>query len=77
MQEIEQAADKWEKYQCNNPKKKAAFSKGGKARFTWYAKHWLRKLNRLILPSEEKIPLFNRIFERSHALKPTLKASIN
>lgn len=33
---------------------KAAFSKGGKARFTWYAKHCLRKLNRLILPPEKK-----------------------
>ena len=69
MQEIEQAANKWAQYQCNNPKKKADFSKGGKARFTWYAKHWLRKLNRLVLPPEEKIPLFNRIFERSHALQ--------
>ena len=59
LAQIEKAAIRWAKYQYNHPQKKAAFSKTGKDRFTWYALDWLKKLNRLEPLPEEKIPLFN------------------
>ena len=51
-------------YQYNHPQKRAKFSKCGKERFTWYAIDWLKKLKWLEPLPEEKIPLFNKIFER-------------
>jgi integrase/recombinase XerD len=69
IEQLESAADKWGRYQYNHPQKKAAFSKAGKERFIWYATNWLKKLNRLELSPEEKIPLFNKIFERHKALR--------
>ncbi len=66
---LEKAADKWAKYQYNHPQKRISFSKCGKKRFTWYAINWLKKLNRLECLPEEKIPLFNKIFERRKALQ--------
>jgi integrase/recombinase XerD len=68
LAEIEKAATRWAKYQYNHPQKKAPFSKTGKTRFTWYAVDWLKKLNRLEPLPEESIPLFNKLFERRHAL---------
>jgi len=69
LAEIEKSATGWAKYQYNHPQKKAAFSKAGKERFTWYALDWLKKLNRLEPLPEERIPLFNKIFERRKALR--------
>lgn len=67
--EIEKAANKWGHYQSNHPMKQAAFSKTGEERFIWYARDWLKKLNRLEVLPEEKTPLFNKIFERRKALR--------
>jgi integrase/recombinase XerD len=64
--EIELAANTWGNYQYNHPQKRAPFSKCGKERFIWYATDWLKKLNRL--EPEDTIPLFNKIFQRKHAL---------
>lgn len=69
LAQIEKAANRWAKYQYNHPQKKASFSKTGEKRFTSYAIDWLRTLNRLESLPEEKIPLFNKIFERRHALR--------
>jgi integrase/recombinase XerD len=67
-QEIELAANAWGNYQYNHPQKRAPFSKCGKERFTWYATDWLKKLNRLEPEPKDTITLFNKIFERKHAL---------
>lgn len=67
MKKLEQGADAWGRYQCNHPMKRKSFSKAGKERFTWYAINWLKKMNRLELLPEDKIPLFNKIFERRKA----------
>lgn len=69
LDEIEKAATRWAEYQYNHPQKKAAFSKAGKERFTWYAIDWLKKLNCLEPLPEERIPLFNKIFGRRGALR--------
>jgi len=69
INEIENAANRWGRYQYNHPQKRAAFSKNGKERFIWYARDWLKKMNRLEPPPEEKIPLFNKIFEHRIALQ--------
>lgn len=68
LEALEKASTAWAEYQYNHPQKKA-FSKTGKVRFTWYAIDWLKKLNRMEPLPEERIPLFNQLFERHHALK--------
>lgn len=72
---LEKAATAWAEYQYNHPQKKA-FSKTGKVRFTWYAIDWLKKLSRLEPLPEEKIPLFNQLFERHYALKRQTQAPL-
>ena len=69
LEEVEKAANAWATYQYNHPQKRGSFSKGGKERFTWYAIDWLKKLEWLEPLPEEQSPLFNRIFERRHALR--------
>ena len=69
LAEIEKSSNRWAKCQYNHPQKRAAFSKAGKERFTWYAIDWLKKLNRLESLPEERISLFNKIFERRKALQ--------
>ncbi len=71
LKEVENAANTWASYQYNHPQKRAEFSKCGKERFTWYAIDWLKTLKWLEPLPEEKIPLFNRIFERRKALRIT------
>ncbi len=69
LEEIENAANDWGHYQYNHPQKRAPFSKCGKERFTWFAIDWLKKIGWLEPLPEEKFPLFNKIFERHHALR--------
>lgn len=65
---IEKAAFEWGGFQYDHPKKKA-FSKTGEKKFVWYSIDWLKRIGRLEPLNEERIPLFNRLFERRHALK--------
>ncbi len=76
LTQIEKAATDWAKYQYNHPQKKSLFSKTGEKRFTWYALDWLKKLNRLEPLPEEKIPFFNKIFERRKALLRHIEAPL-
>lgn len=76
LEEIENAANDWGHYQYNHPQKRAPFSKCGKERFVWYAIDWLKKLGWLEPLPEEKIPLFNKIFERRHALQCHVNAPL-
>lgn len=69
VKEIERAADAWARYQYNHPQKRIPFSKTGQERFTEHATHWLKSLNLLEPLPEESVPLFNKIFERRHALR--------
>jgi integrase/recombinase XerD len=68
MEEVEVAADLWARCQSNHSQKQAAFSKSGKKRFTWYATHWLEKLGWLERPVKTVIPVFQKIFMRSHTI---------
>lgn len=68
FQSIEKAAIKWAEYQINHPMKRT-YSKTGKERFTWYAIHWLKRLQRLEPMVEDTIPMFCLLFERRFALK--------
>lgn len=76
LDEIESAANDWGRYQYNHPQKRAPFSKCGRERFVWYAIDWLKKLGWLEPLPEEQIPLFNKIFERRHALKSHVNAPL-
>jgi integrase/recombinase XerD len=81
LAQIEKAAIRWAKFQYNHPQKRALFSETAKKRFMWYAVDWLKRLNRLEPLPEEKIPLFNKLFEqretlRRHATAPLLKERI-
>ncbi len=76
LKEVEKAAKDWGSYQYNHPQKRAAFSKCGQERFTWYAIDWLKKLKWLETLPEEKVPLFNRIFERRKALQRHINAPL-
>lgn len=69
FEQIEKSANAWAKYQFNHPEKRAPFSKTGKKRFALYAIDWLKTINRLEPLPEERIPLFNKIFERRKALR--------
>ena len=62
------ASNQWAKYQYNHPQKRTSFSKTGKERFIRYTLHWLKKLGRLEPLPEERVPLFNKLFERGKAL---------
>jgi len=68
LKAIEKAAAEWGGFQYDHPKKKS-FSKTGEKRFVWYSIDWLKRIGRLEPLAEERIPLFNRLFERRHALK--------
>ena len=74
--QIEKSVTDWAKYQYNHPQKRASFSKTGQERFIWFAKHWLKKLNRIEPLPEERIPLFNKIFERSKALRRQIESPL-
>jgi integrase/recombinase XerD len=76
LKEVENAANAWASYQYNHPQKRAEFSKCGKERFTWYAIDWLKNLKWLEPLPEEKIPLFNRVFERRKALQRHINAPL-
>lgn len=68
VEALEKAATAWGEFQSNHPMKKT-FSVTGKERFIWYSIDWLRRINRLQPLPEEKVPLFNRLFGRRHALQ--------
>lgn len=68
-EEIESAANKWNRYQSNYRQKRAEYSKAGKERFIWYAINWLSKMDRLKQQPEENLSLFNKIFERRKAIR--------
>jgi integrase/recombinase XerD len=76
LEEIDKAANAWATYQYNHPQKRNKFSKCSKERFTWYAIDWLKKLEWLEPLPEERIPLFNCIFERRHALRRHINAPL-
>lgn len=76
LDQIEKAATNWAKYQYNHPQKRASFSKTGEKRFIWFAKDWLKKLNWIESLPEERIPLFNKIFERHKALLRHIEAPL-
>ena len=76
LEEIENAANDWGHYQYNHPAKRAIFSQASKERFAWYAIDWLKKLEWLEPLPEEKIPLFNKIFERCYALRRHVNAPL-
>ena len=76
VEEVENAADCWARYQSNHPQKRSVFSKNGKERFIWYATNWLAMMDRLKRPSEIIIPLFYEIFDRPHAIKRHSKAAL-
>ena len=76
LNQIEKAAINWAKYQYNHPQKRGSFSKTGEKRFIWFAKDWLKKLNRLEPLPEQKIPFFNKIFERRKALLRHIEAPL-
>lgn len=65
--DLEKAATAWGEYQFNHPMKKS-FSKTGKMKFIQCSLDWLKKINRLEILPEEKVPLFTRLFYRRHAL---------
>lgn len=69
LEEIDQAADKWARYQSKHPQKRREFSASAKDHFTWHAIHWLQMNNRLTALPEESMPLITKIFERGAALK--------
>ena len=75
-EEIEEAANKWARYQSNHPQKRAVFSEDSRNRFIWHATHWLEMLNRLKRPPETIVPLFHKIFERPHAIKKHTNAPL-
>lgn len=68
VKDIEKAAIAWGSFRFNHPMKKS-FSKTGEKKFVVIAVDWLKRINRLECLPEEQIPLFNRLFERRHALK--------
>jgi len=68
LEAVEKAASAWGEFQFNHPMKKS-FSKTGEKRFILLSIDWLKRINRLESLPEEKIPLFNQLFERRHALK--------
>lgn len=74
--QIEKSATDWAKYQYNHPQKRSSFSKTGEKRFIWFAKDWLKKLNRMEPLPEERTPLFNKIFERHKALLHHIEAPL-
>lgn len=76
FKQVEEAADRWAKYQSNHPQKRAPFSKCGRERFTWYASNWLKRINRLEKLPEECIPLFNLIFKKRQALQRHVNAPL-
>lgn len=68
LQAIEKAAVAWSNFQFNHPMKKA-FSKTGEKKFTVRSIDWLKRINRLEVLPEEKVSLYNNLFERRHALR--------
>jgi integrase/recombinase XerD len=72
---VEKAATVWAEYKYNHPMKQT-FSKTGRERFIWYSVHWLKRLDRLAPLPEEKVPLFNQLFERHHALRRHISAPL-
>jgi len=68
IEAIEKGAAAWGGFQFNHPMKKS-FSKSGEKKFVLIAIDWLKRIDRLECLPEEQISLFNRLFERRHALK--------
>jgi site-specific recombinase XerD len=75
LETLEKAATAWGGFQFNHPMKKS-FSNSGKRRFMKYSVDWLKRLNRLAVLPEERVPLFNRLFGRRHALRRHTSASL-
>ena len=68
IETIEKAAAAWGKFRYNHPMKKS-YSPSGEKKFMLFALDWLKRMNlRKELP-EERIALFNKLFERRHALR--------
>ena len=76
FEEVKNAAKAWGCYQYNHPQKRAMFSKCGEERFIWYAIDWLKKIEWLEPLTEEKIPIFKRLFERRKALQNHVNAPL-
>lgn len=74
LDEIEEAANTWASYEYNHPQKRGKFSKASKAHFIRYATDWLKRLGWLEPLPEEKIPFFNHIIEKRHAIRKHIKA---
>jgi integrase/recombinase XerD len=68
IEDIEKAAAAWAKSKHHHPMKKT-FSKSGGKKFVVLSIDWLKRINRLGDLPEDRIPLFNRLFERRHARK--------
>jgi integrase/recombinase XerD len=68
IEDIEMAAAAWARSKHHNPTKKT-FSKSGGKKFVVLSIDWLKRINRLGDLPEDRIPLFNRLFERRHARK--------
>jgi site-specific recombinase XerD len=74
-EEIEDAANKWARYQFNHPLKRTAFSLKSQTFFIRHATRWLKMLDRLKHPPQIA-PLFHEIFERPHAIKKHTNAPL-
>ena len=61
IEEIEEAAIAWARYQYNHPQKRVSFSENSKNHFIWHAISWLEMINRLKRPPQ-RAPLFHKIF---------------
>src|SRR5258708_3094169 len=68
IEDIEKAAAAWAKSKHHHPMKKT-FSKSGGKKFVVLSIDWLKRINGLGDFREDRIPLFNRVFERRHARK--------
>lgn len=75
LKTIENAALEWAKYKFNHPMKRT-FSESGRKKFIWFSIDWLKRINRLAPLLEASIPLFNRLFERRHALSRHVSAPL-
>lgn len=75
IQAIEKAAAAWGKFECNHPMKKS-YSTTGEKKFILLSLDWLNRINRREELPEERIPLFNQLFERRHALRRHILAPL-
>ncbi|MDO6432604.1 hypothetical protein Q4E93_18505 [Flavitalea sp. BT771] len=75
IDDIERAASAWARSKHHHPMKKT-FSKSGAKKFVVLSIDWLKRINRLGELPEDRIPLFNRLFERRHTRKRLTSAPL-